>query len=125
MLSMTVLGIEDESGGVEGIADLAAKLGKRAPQTTSTDGSSWLGHDLEIHVLRHPPDNLVRAGERSAATKNERERRHVQGGDSSYGTDNLKVLLDETDTRQSEVSLDLAKLTFTLIVQAAAPRLDI
>jgi hypothetical protein len=31
MLSMTVLGIEDESGGVKGIADLATQLGKRAP----------------------------------------------------------------------------------------------
>jgi hypothetical protein len=67
----------------------------------------------------------VRAGERSAAPKNERERRHVEGGDSSYGTYNLKVLLDEANARQSEVGLDLAKLAFTLIVQAAAPRLDI
>jgi len=42
-----------------------------------------------------------------------------------YGTHNLEVLLDEADARQSEVCLDLAKLAFPFIAQAAAPHLGI
>jgi hypothetical protein len=57
------------------------ELAKRAADAAAADRCHrQQRHDFEIHIFRHAPNNFVRAGKRSAAAENERERCDIDLG---------------------------------------------
>jgi hypothetical protein len=86
-------------------------------------GGQW--HDLEIHILGHALDDLVRACECGAAAENELERACVDRGECRYGAYDEKILFDEGDTRQAKERLDFAERALLITAQGAIPCPDI
>jgi hypothetical protein len=72
-----VVRVEQESGVEQRLRHLIAKLAKRAAEAVAADGCCRPRHDLEIHILRHAPDDAVRPRESGAAAEegDRRERR--------------------------------------------------
>ena len=66
--------VESEAACLQRHRDAMAQLFELPTQGTAADRCCRAWHDFEIHILRHAPDDAVRAGQRRAAAKDEHER---------------------------------------------------
>jgi hypothetical protein len=67
---------------------------------------------------------LVRAGERSAAAEDERERAGIDGCHGADRAHDMHIFFDQANARQPEIGLDLTELSLCVIAQGAAPHPD-
>jgi len=116
-----ILGIESEAGRLKRRRDAIAQRTALAVKTAAADRRCRRRHDLEIHILGHALDELVRAGECGAAAEHHGERGGIDGGQGADRAQDMDVLLDQADARQPEIRLDFQQLAKGVIAQRQVP----